>query len=234
MKSLVISTVFHDLESDSAKEFRRDLSEFISLQKERQKIILDGLLPSRLARTTQEKKHLKEKIAKEVELNYVEVHGIMRILKFFLNRMLDSDVPNEDYEKWADDLKEVSVLNGPEEIKTFNELIEDIQIIALEQVDPEVKRRKTAQTSGPTLDSFSISIGLLPVNEEEYEMFSSSDEYAPNLIDTVVFATMKMSFNKGPLKNIFFNTEEADIDMMINVLRAAEKDMSALRKFLKI
>lgn len=233
MESIVVSEIFQDPESDSAKAFSRGLRKLVSLEDVQQKIILGGLSRFRLARTMGEEKQTVKELAAEAHLNIVEVNAVMNLLEFLLNRVLDTEIPDDDYEKWADDFGEVSVLSDSKEKKVFKGLLESVQVIAVNQVEPEVKRRKAAQANGPFLASISVSTGILPVNEEKYKPFSS-DDYEPKMVDTVDFATVRLSIDGGPVKEIFFNAEEDSIDMIIDTLRAAKKDMAALRKFLKV
>lgn len=233
MKSIVVNKIFQDPESDSAKAFSRHLRQLVSLKDEQEKIVLGGLPRIRLSRTTEETKKIVKDLAAEAKLNIVEVGGIMNLLGYLLNRVLDPDVPDEDYDKWADDLEEVSVLHDSKEKKYFKHLLESIQVSAVNKVESEIKRRKAAQAIGPTLESISISTGILPVNEEKFKLFSP-DDYEPKMVDVVAFATVNLFIDEGPFKEISFNAEEYDIDMIIDALRGAKKDIAALKKFLKI
>ncbi len=234
MESIVVNSIFQDPESDSAKAFSRDLRKLISLTDVQNKIVLADLPRLRLARTNIETEQIIKEIAEETKLNVVNVNRVMILLKNILNWVLDTDVPDDDYEKWADDLEEISVLHDSEEKKVFKDLVENIQLSAVNQVEPEVKRRKAAQAKGPLFKSFSVSTGILPVNEGKYEKALSYDDYEPKMVDTVAFATIALVLHEGPFKEIFFNVEEYDIDIMLDALRAAKKDIAALRKFLKI
>lgn len=139
MESIVVSGIFQDPESDSAKAFSRDLRKLVSLEDVQKKIILGGLPRLRLARTTQETKQIVKELAAEAQLNVVEANGVMFLLKYLLNKVLDTDVPDDDYEKWAANLEEVSVLHDSKEKKVFKDLLENIQVSAVNQVEPEVK-----------------------------------------------------------------------------------------------
>ena len=62
----------------------------------------------------------------------------------------------------------------------------------------------------------------------------ASDDYEPKVVDTVAFATVSLSIGGDPVENVAFKVEEDDIDLIIESLRAAKKDITALRRFIKI
>lgn len=234
MNSVIMSYIFRDPESQSAKDLVKDLQTFVSIDDGQRKTILDSLSLFRLSRTNNEDKKFLEELSSKIGLKLVTVDASIGLTKFLLDKILDSDIPNDDYEHWADDLEEAKALCTPDEKKTFGEIIENIKVIAVNEVEPETKRRKAAQNVGKGFRRISVSVGIFPVNDKPYIGLLSSNDYEPKIIDTVASATVSLSIGDEPTENIVFNLEEYGIDKLIEHLKAAKKDIATLKKFIKV
>ncbi len=234
MKSLVIAKVFQNPESDQAKTFSKGLKAFLSLKEEQKKTIIDFLPSVRIARTASLENQIVKEIASKAKISIAEASEMLASLLYLMNSFMERSLPVDDHKGWMSDLREVSVLSDSNEEKTFEDLLSTIQVAIVSQVEPEIKRRRAAMYVGPFLKSISVSVGIVPVIENYYRYGNSLDSYEPEIVDTVVVGSVRLSLDEGIAEEVSFHIDADVLDMTINTLMAAKKNMDALRKYLKI
>ena len=234
MKSLIMNNIFRDPESSKAKMFPKDLKIFLSLEEEQKNILVSGLVRTRIARTANEENKIAKEVASKANISIADVGGILGFLHYLINTFMDREVPFDDHKEWLSDLKEASVLQNAQEEKAFMDLISTIQVALVSKVEPEVKRRRATQSVGPFLDRISVSVGVVPVIKNAYRYGDSLDNYEPEIIDTAIVCSVRLSLDEGIAKEVSFNVDVDVLDMTINILMAAKKNIVVLQKFLKV
>jgi hypothetical protein len=234
MKSLIMNNIFRDPESSKAKMFPKDLKTFLSLEEEQKNTLVSGLVRIRIARTTNEENEIAKELASETNISIADAGGILALLEYLMNSFMDQTVPIDDHKEWVSDLKEASMLENAQEEKAFMDLISTIQVAIVSKVEPEVKRRRATQFVGPFLDTISVSVGVVPVIKNAYRYGDSLDNYEPEIDDTAIVCSVRLSLDEGIAKEVSFNVDVDVLDMTINTLMAAKKNIVVLQKFLKV
>ena len=234
MKSLIMNNIFRDPESSKAKIFPKDLNTFFSLEEEQKNTLVSGLVRVRLAKTVNEENKIAKELASEANISIADAGGILSLLQYLMNTFMDRNVPIDDHKEWVSDLKEASVLQNAQEEKAFMDLISTIQVALVSTVEPEVKRRRATQSVGPFLDRISVSVGVVPVIKNAYRYGDSLDNYEPEIVDTAIVCSVRLFLDEGIAKEVSFNVDVDVLDMTINTLMAAKKNIVVLQKFLKV
>ena len=234
MKSLIMNDIFRDPESSKAKMFSKDLKIFLSLEEEQKNTLISGLVRARLVRTTNEENEVAKEIASMANIGITDTGGILGLLRYLMGAFMDRSIPVDDYKEWVSDLKEASVLQNAQEEKAFMDLTSTIQVALVSQVEPEVKRRRAAVSVGPFLDSISVSVGVVPVIKNTYRYGDLLDNYEPEIVDTVIIGSVRLHLDEGIAKEVSFHVDVDILDMTINTLMAAKKNIVALQNFLKV
>ena len=72
------------------------------------------------------------------------------------------------------------------------------------------------------------------MREDCYRRGTPIEEFEPEIVDTTTVASVSIKLDEGPLKDIYFQADESDIEYLVNMFQSVKKEMVALRRFLKL
>ncbi len=154
-------------------------------------------------------------------------------MDFFLDAFLIRDFPDSDWELWASDLEEAGHLDSTTR-PVFEAMIASIRSELATQVEPENRRRRAAAGVLPVFKGCGVTVEVRSVREDFYRRGNPIEEFEPQVVDTTTVASISITVDEGPFKDMYFQADESDIDYLISMFQAAKKEMAALRAFLKL
>ena len=86
----------------------------------------------------------------------------------------------------------------------------------------------------PVFKGCGVTVEVRSVREDFYQRGTPIEEFEPQVVDTTTVASINITVDEGPFKDMYFQADESDIDYLINMFQAAKKEMAALRAFLKL
>lgn len=234
MKSRLFSAVFDNREGDNAQAFQRHLRETLALSDVDRSACLDVLPKIRLAQTATETKRVVDRLAGNRSVERSRLEHSIGAMSFLLDALLSDDLPDSDPPLWADDLEhELGWLDGNTR-PIFEHMLERLQTDTAAKLKPEILRRRAAGGVLPTLKSFGVTVEVRAVRKDVFRWGTPIEAYQPRILDTTMVASIHIGVDEGTPDDFYFQTDENDIDYLIGSLKAAKKDMKALRAYLNL
>jgi len=233
MKSRLFGALFDKPESDWAKAFVRDLADTVQLEEEDRQACLLMLPKMYLVHTAGERNRLLEQFAIDHQIDRGKAKHALGLMGFLLEKLLDDDLPDSDWQVWAEDLEDLNYLTTLSR-PIFESMVAAIRSELLAEVEPEIRRRRAAAGVLPVFTGCGVTVEVRSVREAPYRRGAPIEEYEPQVVDTATVASVKIALDEGPCKEVYFQADESDMDYLINLLEAAKKDIAALRRFLKL
>lgn len=232
MKSRVFTTIFDDPQAENAKAFARHLQELLELRSEDREACLDALPDLRLARTETQERELLDDLARSRSIERHKLVHAVSVVNFFVDALLSDRIPDDDWTHWADDLCKVGCLTT-EKRSAFESLLSRLtdDLPTLRDQDRELS---TAGGVLPTFKSFGYTVEVRPIRKEIFRWGRKVEEYRPEILGTIILASIHIGVDKGPLKDLYFQADKSDIDNMIATLMAAKKEMGVFREYLEL
>jgi hypothetical protein len=132
----------------------------------------------------------------------------------------------------ASDFVEIDFV--PEEKRrVFAAFLEELKRLARTKVDEEQRRTRYAHSSLPVLSSIVTTANYRGVFGKEFETDDDVEAYTPKCLDAIPVAIIKLGFDEGPTKEVYFQADGRLIRLLIQQLRALEKHLDATRDYLR-
>ena len=176
---------------------------------------------------------LLDRLADDRQVDRDKLQHAIGVMGFFLRAFLSRDVPDSDWELWASDLEEAGHLDSSTR-PVFEAMVASIRSELAAQVEPESRRRQAAGGVLPVFKGCGVTVEVRSVREDFYRRGTPIEEFEPQVVDTTTVASISITLDEGPFKDVYFQADESDIDYLINMFQAAKKEMAALRAFLKL
>ncbi len=234
MKSRLFSAVFDDREGNDAKAFQRHLRETLALSDEDRDACLDVLPKIRLAQTATQTRRVVDGLARNRSVERSKLEHAIGVMSFLLDALLNDAVPNSDPPLWADDLEQELGWLDENTRPMFDHMLKRLQTDAAAKLEAEIRRRRAAGGVLPVLKSFGITVEVRAVRKDIFRWGTPIEAYQPQVIDTTMVASINVGVSEGTPDDFYFQANEDDIDYLINSLKAAKKDMKALRAYLNL
>ena len=84
----------------------------------------------------------------------------------------------------------------------------------------------------PTFTRLGVTVEVRPVRGERYHWGTPVEDYEPEMLGSIEIASINIGVDEGTPKDLYFQADENDLDDIISSLRAAKKEMAALREYL--
>ncbi len=233
MKSKLISATLSLPDSSELKAFVRDLDDVLKLTEEERQACLTVLPSVHLAQSKGERLRVVDQFVDDHQMDRDELGNAIGVMRFFLNAFLDRDIPDSDWEFWASDLEEAKYLDGSTR-PVFEALVANIKSELVTEVEPESRRRRAARGVLPVFKGCGVTVEVRSVREDFYRRGTPIEQFEPKVVDTTTVASVSITVDAGPFKDMYFQADESDIDYLVSMFQAAKKEMAALRGFLKL
>lgn len=186
MKSRLIPAIPDDRDQGAA--FKRHLGELLSLNRESLAAVLQALPAYRLARTTRLSNKLVTELADSTPTDRATILHSLHVLQFFLDALLNDEIPPEDSQYWGEDLVLLKWL-PPGLLSHFNSLAAKLQTEIFPDIEVKIQERRAASRVVPTLRSFGVTVDLRAIRKDFYRWGSPLKEYLPEVMGlTPVFS----------------------------------------------
>ncbi len=232
MKSRFFTTVFDDPNAEKSKTFARHLCETLDLSEEDRQVCVDSYPEVKATRTpTEEHKLVSELASTSTIPRHTLVHALT-VVDFLVDALLSEAIPDDDYEHWADDLRELGWVDDNSRLN-FDALLE--QLISVRSA-LRFQQRERSTTGGvlPVFKSMGCTVEVRPIRKEIFRWGQSVEAYAPEILGTVMVASIHIGVDAGDTKDFYFQADEKQIDNIIDSMRVAKKEMIAMREFLRL
>jgi multidrug efflux pump subunit AcrA (membrane-fusion protein) len=230
IKSKFVREAFGAGKEALIEAFTRDLRLALLLDEKQRAEFLAELPALQLASTPYRRREILARLSGKIGLSPAETGDVARPLLHLMRQLNDPDRPADDWSHWAGDLQQVSAI-GESQRQTFESLIRSLKSSA-EEVQPVAKRRSFVQRLAPTLGGVDAVAGVVGVTRGEYALGMRVEDYAPVVDDVVPMVALKLKLDDAPLEQLTIHLEETDLDLLVDSLAAAKKDVQALRRFL--
>lgn len=233
MQSRLIPQHFDDPKAEHATSFARHLGEVLALSQTDLDKCLAALPEVRLANTPKDESELLDRLDKACSAGRPNLAHALKVLYFFVGSMLKSDLPDDDYKHWVDDLLDQQIVESAraEGLRGLLERLVTEQLPALRPLD---RKRQAATGVLPKFKTIGYTAELRSVREGIYRWGTDVGQYEPEILGTVQVASIHLGVDRGPFDDIYFQVEEDGVDYMISTLQAIKKDWAALRKYLRV
>jgi hypothetical protein len=232
MQSRLFTTVFDNPEGDNAKTFARHLRETLQLGEERCRMCVDALPQLSNARTPTQEREFVSDLASKSGITRSTLAHALSVIKFLSDSLVVEGIPDNDSDLWASDLQELGWVDDELRL-AFDSLLERLTSA---RSDLQFRKHERRATGGvlPCFTSLGYTVEVRPIREKIFRWGERVEEYEPKILGTVLVTSIHIGVDEGPTEGLYFQTDEEDIDNIIDSLRAAKKEMAALRKFLRV
>ncbi len=232
MKSRLFTTVFDDPDAEKAKAFAKHLRELLDLSEKDRQVCVDSYPEIKAARSpTEEHKLVSELASRSAIPRHTLVHALT-VVNFLVDALLSEAFPDDDYEHWADDLRELGWVDGNSQ-PVFDALLERLISARSELQFQQLERGATGGVL-PCFNSLGCTVEVRPIRKEILRWGQPVDTYTPEILGTVAVASIHIGVDVDTAKDFYFQADEQQIDNIIDSLRAVKKEMTALRDFLRL
>ncbi|MBN1476542.1 hypothetical protein JXA47_07310 [Candidatus Sumerlaeota bacterium] len=225
MKSRLFSQF--DPVAEGNKELERHLKLFINLEPDKRKALIEVLPEREGSKTKAVSALIIERLQEQIQRSSVEIGYIFRLLRFFLEAMIDEKTTDDTEDQWAEDLGSIGFLSPPEK-EIFIQAMSQIREAVLPSVVGEYKRRLYGEGVFPTLSGVYTTVELRAVQDKPYALGTKVEDYQPQIHDTVGVVSIRIRVDSKNQSDFCFQMTEAELDILIDALRAAKTDLSAL------
>jgi|GEM_PF-5417846 len=226
------SRMFNKFDPNSKKneQFLIDLKRLLSSSDGLLNEILDKVSDLYVVRTSSQRESIVDGISANTGKSKVEINYIVYILEFFIKNRLE-DENSDTADDWLEDLKSLGVIELDEEeefLRIAKVLIDDV----VPKIEKDVKRQKFTTGLLPVLENIGATVEMRAVNENKFKVGQDLNNYVPRVSDIVPLVSLHIGLDTE--ENFYFQVSEEALDLMIDSLGAAKKDLSALKDFVKV
>ena len=232
MKSRLFATIFDDPNAENAKTFARHLRETLDLSEKHRQVCLDSYPEVKATRTeNQHRKFVSELVSRSAIPHHTLVNAL-NVIGFLADALLNEAIPGDDYEHWADDLRELDWVDDNSQ-PVFDAMLERL-VSARSELQFQQLERSTAGGVLPCFNSLGCTVEVRPIRKRIFRWGESVETYIPEILGTVMVASINIGVDEGVTKDFYFQAEERQIDTIIDGLRVVKKEMIAMREFLRL
>ncbi len=224
-----------DPNDEDNKQFLKDLRQILDLSEDQLITCVASASDLRLAQTRSSLRTVADAIAGKTKLTHTSVVGVWRVLRFFLDRFIQTDkafLKGDTPAKWVADLHHLKCITESQ-TGTLSSVLERLQNEVVPKVSAEIRRREFASGVFPTFKGFGATVEMRAIQHETYDWDNPLDEYSPQVVDITPVASIHISLDAGTPAEFFFQIDEKDLNLLINCLKATQKDIVTLKTFVR-
>ncbi|NQT41076.1 MAG: hypothetical protein HQ581_26530 [Planctomycetes bacterium] len=229
----MISGLLNDPDSTEATTFAKDVADVLALTEEDRQACLDMLPSVHFSQDEAEALRLLDRLVDDRHVDRDKLASAIEVMEFLLSMFLSEDIPDSDWKLWASDLEETGHLTSSTR-PVFEAMVANIRSELATKVEPETRRRTVAAGVLPLIESCGITVEVRSVSEDSYRPGTPIEQFEPRVTETVTVASINITLDEGPFKDVYFQASESVLDNLIRAFQAAKKEMAALRGFLKL
>jgi hypothetical protein len=231
MRSILVPNSFDDRDATRSKRFASHLAATMRLSHAQLERCVEALEGLEDARTRTQLAERVRGLATEFGLENVEVTNALSVIRFLKDAMLNEQLPADDSAHWAGDFEECGWLKNKEERSTFEYLV---SVLTRFRHSHERQLRAKAAAVGvlPAFEGIGATVEARAIRGGTFRWGQDVKSYKPELLGTVMIASIHISADAGPNGEFYFQVDETDLDNLIDSLLATKAEMVALRAYL--
>ena len=222
------TSVFRDF-ADLAEEFTRDLEALWSLTLEQQRQLIPQVIQAHEVQTSFEVNRIVEDVVSRAGGEPSRVLRAFKVLQFFYEQW---NPTQDSADAFIADLKDLSLIPADTEEQAVEFLVEFMSAV---QSDTNRRmERMYASSVLPNFASLTAVVDLRPYFAAPYgSQDPDIDSYQPVCLGLTPVVVVKIKRDSGSPLEFAFQTERRGLRMLIDTLRAAEKDVEASLSFME-
>ncbi len=231
MKSALFYSISRD--SDSARTLLLDLCTVLRLTGDQREACLSAICDlAERAMTRAQRRKTSERLALDQDIHRVDAAAAIAALEFLARQLSGEEFAADSTEDLSADLQESAIAHeidiSDADILVFAELLTTLR----ERVVPDYKkiRSRKAHTTGvlPSLTSFGTTVELRAIIEDTFRVGMSADEYEPEITGLVPVVSVRLTTDTGLADEFCFQASAEEFDVLIEALKAAQKDLKKI------
>ncbi len=228
------SKLFSKLDMTRDENFAKDLR-VLSLLPDS---VIDGLAEYAvtvwLARGDTETDIAADKASSQLRVPRAQLDHALRLSSFLMSKFVkDGEGHDDKPENIVSDMETVFGLSFGEKRVLLLKLVEELKNLAQQNADAETRQRY-ALRSLPVLTAVSISADYRLVFDREFKPGDAVSSFRPDCLGTIPIAVVQLVFDSGPTKNVFFQADKRTLSILIDHLRAVDKELDVGQRLLDL
>ncbi len=226
--------LFSVFDASESEEFGKHLKVLVSLPPDVLKRFADDTARVWLAPSKRETRAVIEEVAKAVELPFSILKTAFNVSEYFLKQFLGPEKAVKDTpQAIVEDLKELDLVSS-DESEMLVELLKKLKELVDAKLDFENLKEEAWQSSMPCFSDIDTAINYRPVFSDFLHVDSELEKYEPKCLGIVPVANIALSFDSGPVEQISFQTDKRGLRILIDNMRAIEKEFEIADKYLRL
>ena len=187
-----------------------------------------------LARSDEETDMAADEASSELKVPRAQLDHALRLSNFLISKFLkDGEGYGDEPENIVIDMETSFDIFFEEKRVSVLKLVTDLKNLAEQKADVRMRRRY-ALSSLPVLKAISASADYRLVFDETFRINSKISSYQPKCLGAVPVAIVQLVFDSDPTENVFFQADKRTLHILIDYLRAVDKELDIGREVLGI
>jgi hypothetical protein len=228
------SKLFSKLDMTRDENFGKDLRVLLSLTESAIAHLAGHAAKVWLARGDEETDMASDEASTKLKVPRAQLDHALRLSSFLLSKFLkDGEGYGDKPENIVSDLETNFEISFEEKRGALLTLVKDLKNLAEQKGDMKVRQRY-ALRSLPVLEVISTSADYRLVFDKKFGVTSEISSYQPKCLDAVPVAIIQLVFDSGPTKNVFFQADRRSLRLLIDYLRAVDRELDIGQRLLDV
>ena len=228
------SKLFSKLDMTRDERFEKDLHVLLSLKNSAIEHLAVHAAKVWLARGDEETDMAADEASRELKVPRAQLDHALRLSNFLISKFLrDKEGYGDRPENIVSDVETSFDISLGEKRAPVLTLVKDLKKLAEQKADMRLRQRY-ALSSLPVLKSMSVSADYRLVFDKRFGISSKISSYQPECLGAVPVAIVQLVFDSNPTENVFFQADKRTLHILIDYLRAVDKELDIGRDFLDI
>lgn len=234
MRKKIKSKLFSKLDMTRDERFVKDLHVLLSLKNSAIEHLAAHAVKVWLAQGDDETDMAADEASRELKVPRAQLDHALRLGNFLISKFLkDGEGYRDKPENIVADMETNFDISFEEKRGPLLTLVKDLKKLADQKADVKVRQRY-ALSSLPVLKSISASADYRLVFDKTFGVSSKISSYQPKCLDAVPVAIVQLVFDSDPTENVFFQADKRTLHILIDYLRAVDKELDIGRELFDI
>jgi hypothetical protein len=222
------SRLFAQFDPHEAPDFERDLKRTLTLSPNQAQVVAGESAEFFLARTERTKDGLANDLARKTNAALGDVRSALKIFSFFLRMLTQDKFSGDRPEDLFDDLQDGEFVSS-EQRATFIAGVETVKIVAVSSIE-DINRARTGAGITPSFELAETTVELRGIIKPDFEVGDKAESYEPRLMGFVPVVSLRILLDRGEPSEICFQCDEFQWNLLLEHIRATDKEFTLLRK----
>ena len=228
------SKLFSLIDLGREESFCKDIKTLLMVPEQAMRGFADDSARSWLAPSKKETQTVREEVAKKMEIPPAILDHGFDVAEFFIREFLDTGRAVDDTaESLVDDLMEGKLISFEDRNKMVV-FIGTLKELVATKLNFDNLKKEIAQTGLQNLRLVDATVNYRAVFDKVFMVDSRIDEFQPKCIGVVPIVVVTLKLTKGPIEDISFQVDMRSLKILIDNLRAAEKEFQIADKYLRL